>query len=106
MLKIVALMSIVVSIDLPVIYAKRLTVCVTCAGAGTAKLYRPEKYQGVGKCLRLSQNPRRQVHALLGNFTFAETPIEKTLSQTHQIFTHNLTLGNHQTRPAKFTKTF
>ena len=43
-----------------------LTVCVTRAGAGDGEAVQPEKWKGVGNCLRLPQNPQRRVHALLG----------------------------------------
>ena len=38
---------------------------------GDGEAVQPEKGKGVGNCLRLPQNPQRQVHALLGCFYFA-----------------------------------
>jgi hypothetical protein len=35
---------------------------------GDGEAVRPEKGSGVENCLRLPQNPQRQVHALLGCF--------------------------------------
>ncbi len=35
---------------------------------GDGEAVQPEKYSGVGNCLRLPQNPQRQVHALLARF--------------------------------------
>jgi hypothetical protein len=35
---------------------------------GDGEAVQPEKGSGVGNCLRLAQNPQRQVHALLGAF--------------------------------------
>jgi len=35
---------------------------------GDGEAVQPEKCSGVGNCLRLPQNPQRQVHALLGSF--------------------------------------
>ena len=37
---------------------------------GDGEAVQPEKGSGVGNCLRLPQNPQRQVHALLGSFHF------------------------------------
>jgi hypothetical protein len=47
-----------------------LTVCVREAGrwGGDGEAVQLGKYQGVGNCLRLPQNPQRQMHALLGAF--------------------------------------
>ena len=41
---------------------------------GDGEAVQPEKCLGVGNCLRLPQNPQRQVHALLARF-FALRPI-------------------------------
>ena len=38
---------------------------------GDGEAVQPEKCSGVGNCLRLPQNPQRQVHALLAAKTFA-----------------------------------
>ena len=35
---------------------------------GDGEAVQPEKGYGVGNCLRLPQNPQRQVHALLARF--------------------------------------
>ncbi len=45
--------------------ADRLTVCVTCAGAGTAKPSTEKKLRR-GSGLKNAQTPQRQVHAVLG----------------------------------------
>jgi len=37
---------------------------------GDGEAVQPEKWQGVENCLRLPQNPQRQVHALLGAVLF------------------------------------
>jgi len=37
---------------------------------GDGEAVRLEKCKGVRNCLRLPQNPQRQVHALLGSFCF------------------------------------
>ena len=41
------------------------TACVTCGWAGVDKTPRAGFYSGVENCLRLPQNPQRQVHAVL-----------------------------------------
>jgi hypothetical protein len=43
---------------------------------GDGEAVQPEKCSGVGNCLRLPQNPQRQVHALLGNLMPNEAIIE------------------------------
>jgi hypothetical protein len=45
---------------------------------GDSEAVQPEKCSGVENCLRLPQNPQRQVNALLGFVKFLEslTPIE------------------------------
>ena len=55
-----------------------LTVCVTCAGAVDGEAVQPEKWKGVENCLRLPQNPQRQVHALLVCLACARLAAEKT----------------------------
>jgi hypothetical protein len=37
---------------------------------GDGEAVQPEKCRGVGNCLRLPQNPQRQVHALLARINF------------------------------------
>ena len=44
---------------------------------GDGEAVRPEKGQGVENCLRLPQNPQRQVHALLG-----AVELEDSLTET------------------------
>ena len=41
-----------------------LTVCVTCVWAGVDSVWEQEKLEA-RKCLKMPQNPTRQVHALL-----------------------------------------
>jgi len=46
---------------------RRLTVCVTCVWAGVDSAWEQEKLEAE-KCLKMPQNPIRQVHALLARF--------------------------------------